>query len=442
MKKETEKILPHNLDAEKSLISACIIDNRNFEYCLDLNPSEMYDLKHQAIFKAMLNLQAKRINVDLVTLANELKEHRELDKIGAGYLAEIADFCPLAMNTESYVNIISDMNIKRKAIKIGNQLMTKGYMNCDVAELIDYAQSETMQLQQSKRGDKIAYIESVSLPHIDNIKKTVSTEKERSLILGFPRLDRVLNIEGSKLIVVAGRPAMGKTAFAVTCMRNLARLGVGCGFLSIEMGQEEILNRWLSMETGLNSMKFYQYQGLDAEEIEQLEQAAKEMTNWNIQIDDTGSVGIEDVERKTRKMVRNGAKVIFIDQLSKIRGKTGDQFKDYTTNCNRIADLKKELETPIFLLSQLNRELEKRADKRPTLADLKNTGALEEDADAVIFLFRPEYYEKKDEERAKIKDHAEVAIAKNRNGICITDTQVRFEHSRGMFYQGDNIYEH
>jgi len=196
------------------------------------------------------------------------------------------------------------------------------------------------------------------------------------------------------------------------------------------------------METGINSMKFYQYRGLDTYEIEQLEQAAKEMTRWDIQMDDTGSVGIEDVERKTRKMVRNGAKVVFIDQLSKIRGKTGDQFKDYTVNCNRIADLKKELEIPIFLLSQLNRELEKRVDKRPTLADLKNTGALEEDADAVIFLFRPEYYEKDTNKKLEIRDHAEVAIAKNRNGICITDTQVRFEHSRGMFYQGENIYEH
>jgi replicative DNA helicase len=140
-------------------------------------------------------------------------------------------------------------------------------------------------------------------------------------------------------------------------------------------------------------------------------------------------------------MVRNGAKVLFIDQLSKIRGKTGDQFKDYTTNCNRIADLKKELETPIFLLSQLNRELEKRSDKRPTLADLKNTGALEEDADAVLFLFRPEYYEKKPEKKAPILDHAEICIAKNRNGTCFSDNMIRYEHGRGMFYQGNFEYE-
>jgi replicative DNA helicase len=233
---------------------------------------------------------------------------------------------------------------------------------------------------------------------------------------------------------------MGKTAFAVTCMRNLSHLGVACGFLSIEMGRQEILNRWLSMETGINSMKFFQYQGLNEYELQKIDEAAKEMTNWNIQIDDTGSVGIEDVERKCRKMVRNGARILFIDQLSKIRGKTGDQFRDYTTNCNRIADLKKELEIPIFLLSQLNRELEKRNDKRPTLADLKNTGALEEDADAVIFLFRPEYYEKDEHKKAAIKAQAEVHIAKNRNGTCFLDNKIEFQHVRGMFYQQELNY--
>lgn len=440
MKTQLEKIPPHNNQAEQSLLSACMLDNQQFEYCSDLNPSEFYSLKHQAIFKAMLNMQAKRIPVDLVTITQELRMTGDLETVEAAYLSQVYDAAPLALNTEAYTVIISDLAIKRKAIQIGNNLVNKAFMNGQVAELIDYAQSETLQLQQSKRGDRINFIENISYPHIDNIKKVNATEKERSLVLGFPRLDRVLNIEGSKLIVVAGRPAMGKTAFAVTCMRNLSRLGVACGFLSIEMGQEEILNRWLSMETGINSMKFYQYHGLDQWEIEQLEQAAKEMSTWNIQIDDTGSVGIEDVERKTRKMVRNGAKIVFIDQLSKIRGKTGDQFKDYTTNCNRIADLKKELCIPIFLLSQLNRELEKRTDKRPTLADLKNTGALEEDADAVIFLFRPEYYEKDDHKKAAIKDHAEIAIAKNRNGMCITDTQVKYECQRGMFYHGEQSY--
>ena len=440
--KQMQQLPPHNVEAEQALISACLIDNSSFEYCSDLNPSEFYDFRHQQIFKAMLNLQAKRINVDLVTLANELQEHRLLEKIGgAGYLAAIADTAPFVFNVEAYTNIISDFAIRRKSIQIGNALVSKAYDSADVAALIDYAQSETLQLQQSKRGDNIMCVDALSFPHIENIKKVNSTEKERSLILGFPRIDKILNIEGAKLIVVAGRPSMGKTAFAVTCMRNLSRLEVPCGFLSIEMGKEEILNRWLAMETGINSMKFYQYRGLSDDEIQSLESAAKRMTNWQIQIDDTGSVGIEDVERKTRKMVRNGAKVIFIDQLSKIRGKTGDQFKDYTTNCNRIADLKKELETPIFLLSQLNRELEKRSDKRPNLSDLKNTGALEEDADAVIFLFRPEYYEKDKQKQEEIKDNAEIAIAKNRNGICWTDAQIKFEHKRGMFYQGNFDYE-
>jgi replicative DNA helicase len=437
-----ERIQPHNLEAEQALLSACIIDNANFEHCLDLNPSEFYDFKNQILFKHMLNMQSKKEAVDLVTLANELIEYRELEKAGgAGYLAYIADSAPIAMNCGFYADIISEMAIKRKTISFASKLYENAFMNTPVSELIDFAQSEAMTLQQSKRGDTILKMEEIIGQQVFDIEKQNSTPKERTLLLGFPRIDNLLNIEGAKLIVISARPAMGKTAFAVTCMRNLARLGVNCGFLSIEMGKEEILNRWLAMETGINTMKFYQYQGLSLDEVEQLRNAVEEMKQWAIQIDDTGSVGIEDVERKCRKMVRNGAKVLFIDQLSKIRGKTGDQFKDYTTNCNRIADLKKELETPIFLLSQLNRELEKRSDKRPTLADLKNTGALEEDADAVIFLFRPEYYEKNEQEKMRIRTHAEINIAKNRNGQTWVETNVRFIHKRTMFcHEEENYY--
>ena len=434
MKKET--LPPHNLEAEQAILSACLIDNANFEYCIDLSPSEFYDLRNQAVFKAMLKLFMVKRPVELISVAQTLKESKEFEQVGgAGYLSHIADAAPFVVNCESYVSIVSDMAIKRRAMRIGSMLYEKAMNDKNVSEIIDFAQSEAMQLQQSKRGDAIYDIENLAVQEINSIINTVRTERERNLLLGFPMLDKVLNISGAKLIIIAGRPAMGKTAFALTCMRNLSRLGVQSGFLSIEMGKDEILKRWFSMETGINSMKFYQYQGLSETEIERLTLVAESMREWKIQIDDTGSVGIEDVERKCRKMKKAGAQVLFIDQLSKIRGKSGDQFKDYTINCNRIADLKKELETPIFLLSQLNRELEKRADKRPTLADLKNTGSLEEDADSVIFLYRPEYYEKNEVKKAEMKQLAEVNVAKNRNGACYCDKKIRFDHNRSMFYQ-------
>lgn len=442
------KIPPNNKDAEESLISAVLINNENFEFCEDLNPHEFYNIGHQKIFRAMLTLNSKKIPVDLVTVSEELNKRGELSEVGgAAYLSTIADSAPMAVNCKAYADIISDLSLKRDAIKFSLTVHDKAFSNSktdDVGELIEFIQSEALNIQQSKRGDSIFLLRDILHGHIDRIEHDNRTPQESYLSFGFPRLDRLMNISGPKFILIAGRPSMGKTALAVTCMRNLARRMICCGFLSIEMGRDEIINRWLAMETGINNMKYNVYNGLNDHEFSSIVSAAGEMDQWPVFIDDTGSIGIEDVERKSRKMVRDGAQILFIDQLSKIKGKTGDQFKDYTTNCNRIADLKKELRVPVVLLSQLNRDLEKRADKRPTLADLKNTGSLEEDPDIVIFLYRPEYYinpknPNEEAEKEAIKDNAEINIAKNRNGARYCDKHMKFDHGRGMFYQGDII---
>ena len=440
-----DRVPPHSDETEHSLISTLLINNADFDLCDWLDPGEFYSRQNQTIFRAMLTMRAKRVPVDLVTLAEELKERNEIDVVG-GYsrLAEIADAAPMALNCEAYAKIISDLAVKRSAIALGQQIFDMGFKS-DAAELVDFAQSEVLKLQQNKRDDNIVRVGDLIGDHLDRLLQNNDREQVGGFQIGFSQLDSLLNIAGPKLIIVAGRPAMGKTAFAVTIMRNLARRNIQSGFLSIEMGRDEILNRWLAMESGVNSMKFNQYQALTQSDTETLQLVSGQMYEWPIQIDDTGSIWIEDVERKCRKMKRDGAQIIFVDQLSKIRGRTGDQFRDYTENCNRIADLKKELEMPIVLLAQLNRELEKRNDKRPTLSDLKNTGALEEDADIILFLFRPEYYinPKTDElrlEKEQLRDAAEISIAKNRSGATFLDKTVRFDHGRGMFWQADRNY--
>jgi len=433
-----ERVLPHDVDAEKSLLSAVLINNQEIEKCSELYAGEFYSPVHQKIWSACMALVSRQQPVDLVTLATELRQRGEIEQVGgAVYLAELIDCAPIAINTAAYAEIVSDMSIKRSIIGLAQDIYDRSFRrNCATQELISYVQSGAMQLQQGKRGDSICDLQGLVDPHIAQIIRCNSTAQDRGFLLGFPRIDKILRLSGPKLIVVAGRPSMGKTAFAVTCSRNLAHLGVPVGFLSIEMSRDEIINRWLSMETGINSMKFDMYQGLDDRGLRDVTDAAEMMRDWPIQIDDSGGLRVEDVERKCRKMVRGGAQCLFIDQLSKIKGRTGDQYKDYTVNCNRIADLKKELGVPIFLLAQINRGVTQRADKRPTLSDLKQTGALEEDADIVLLLHRPEYYEAEESKKSQISGQAEINVAKNRNGAVFLDTQIVFNYSRSMFYQG------
>lgn len=433
-----ERVLPHDVEAEKSLLSAVLINNQELGKCSELDVAEFYSPVHQKIWSVCVALVSRQQPVDLVTVASELKNRGELDGIGgAGYLAELIDFAPMAINTAAYAEIVSDMAIKRSIISLAQDIYDRSFKrNCATQELISYVQSGAMQLQQGKRGDLICDLQELIASHIAQIIRSNATAQDRGFLLGFPRIDKILRLSGPKLVVVAGRPSMGKTAFAVTCSRNLAHLGVSVGFLSIEMSREEIVNRWLSMETGINSMKFDMYQGLDDRGLRDVTDAAEMMREWPIQIDDSGGLRVEDVERKCRKMVKNGAQCLFIDQLSKIKGRTGDQYKDYTVNCNRIADLKKELGVPIFLLAQINRGVTQRADKRPTLSDLKQTGALEEDADIVLLLHRPEYYEVEEAKKSQISGQAEINVAKNRNGAVFLDTQIVFNYSRSMFYQG------
>lgn len=441
LRNSSSKVPPHSIDVEESLLSSLLIDNAQFDHCEGVAPGDFYSIRHQCMYKAMARLRNKGIAVDLVTMCQQMVEDGNLDDCGgAAEMARIVDAAPFVDNAGEYCRMLLEMSLKRRALAFGQKVSDMSYSNLGTDMIVEYVQKEALAIQHGTRGDSIYKLCDLMPDHMKNIYTANTVDQERGYRLGFPRLDRVLNAIGPKLIVIAGRPAMGKTAFAVTAMRNLSRQGVSSGFLSIEMGKNEILNRWIAMETGINTMKYSQFRGLSEAEMQAVVNAGAEMQAWPVMIDDTGSIYIEDVERKCRKMKRDGAQVIFIDQLSKIRGRTGDQFRDYTVNCNRIADLKKELEMPIFLLAQINRELEKRVDKRPTMADLKNTGALEEDADAIILLFRPEYYinpkdDKSKQEKEELKDVAEINIAKNRNGSTFFEKLIRFDHGRSMFWQ-------
>jgi len=424
--------------AEQALISALLIDNSPLEDITDLSPRDFYTTAHQKIYGAMVSLHRQGSPVDLVTVATWLQKSGELEKVGgASYLASIADSAPMATNAGAYADTIKDMSLNRRVLEVALRVQDAALRGEAGASVLELLQTEALKIQNTNRQDNIKHVCDIIDDHVDRIEKANARKEGRGYPTGFSNIDRCLSLKDGKLIVVAGRPKSGKTSFAVTIMRNMDKLGIKTGILSIEMPEAEVIDKWLAQESQIDSQKFGKYKALSDDDFIYLVNAAGNIAqNSSIMIDDSGSIGIDDVKRKCRKMVKAGCKVLFIDQLSQIRGRSGeDRFARFANNVNEIAMLKKELGVPIFLLAQLNRELEKRANKEPIPSDLKMTGNLEEDADAVIFVYRPEVYAADDHERAVLKGKAIINLALNRHGAPWRDNKIWFKAETSYFYQ-------
>lgn len=429
------KIQGHNIEAEQSLLATLMINNEAFEHCSEIMPIDFYKTAHQIIYKKIIELLFAKNLVDLVVLTNELTKAGQIDQIGGvSYLVKVIDTAPI-MNTAGYVKIIKEYSLTRQI----NQVCMKIQDSSLVGDtLLDIAQSEMLKIQSSANQDCIVNVRDIIHKHIDRIEKANTQQQETGYQTGFSNIDQRLKLSGSKLIIIAGRPRMGKTSLAVTIARNFDKTGVCVGFMSIEMPEDEIMDKWLSMESGVDSCKFGRYKGLNKDEYQVLNSSAESLFESKLMLDETGSLDIVDVERKARKMKTKGAQVLIIDQLSQIGNKyvkSGETTSRYSVNCNRIARLKKELKIPIFLLAQLNRDLEKRNNKEPMLSDLKQTGSLEEDADAILFVHRPEEYAVKKEERTALRGIAVLNLAKNRSGPCYRDERIIFVQKTTRFFE-------
>jgi len=420
---------PHDMDAEQAILSALFINNAGFEYVDDLNPDDFYKGAHKKIFRVMLSLTKKKEPVDLVTVAHELKALDELESIGgAAYLAAISDSAPVALNVRKYANVVKNHAVTRQMITTASEIIERGLTVKDVEQYINESQSKILQIQTTSSKDQIFDMETLMHDALDRIESASRDQSGTGYTLGMPLLDNFIQVIGSKLILIAARPGMGKTALALSIARYLANRGIKVGFLSIEMDKESLADRLLSIESDVNSLCFYAKESLSKESMGAIKMSAENLSVLPIYVDDA-DCKIQDVERKCRKFKKMGCQVIFIDQLSKIRGQINQsKFETYTDNCSNIALLKKELRLPIFLLCQLNRNVEQRQDKKPELSDLKQTGMLEEDADMVFLIYRPGYYDE-----TKDPSRTDIILAKNRQGALGVEQRVLFKQKRGMF---------
>lgn len=430
-----DRVLPHNLDMEESLFSALLIDNKNFGSVEYLLPEDFYKPAHAMIFRAMLGLRKDNQPVDLVTLTEQMRKKGDLEKAGgAGYLAKISDSAPVALNAYGYAKGIKDLAMVRGAMQSCMNIINEGYKTTDPDDFVSKAQESILSLQTTSIKDKFFAIDDLLIDAMDRIKMAQKSKNSQGLNFGFPVLGNAMHIYGSKLIIIAARPGMGKTALMLSIAKFLGCQGIKSTIISIEMDKEALIDRFLSEAADVNSLCFYSWGNLSEESMQDLEMAAGNLSHLPIYIDDS-ECKIQDIERKCRKAKKMGSQIIFIDQLSKISYPPNlSEFQGYTRNCNKIAVLKKELRIPIVLLCQLSRKLEDRIDKHPTLSDLKQTGAIEEDADMIFFIYRPGYYEKlRNPSVNSDQSKTEIILAKNRNGATGVEQQVFFNAKRGMF---------
>lgn len=407
-----DRLPPQNIEAEQSILAACLLFPDLCEQAIEnLTPAEFYRTAHQIIFRAIIDLCDRKEPVDLITVKTHIETQGRLkESQGAAYLASLTEI-PIPSSISAYCRMVRECALSRCIIEKSNGAINACYRGEDPEYVISTYTDELNILIQSGSGDNFVGMEDLTLQSADRYE-TMRQKKEKGIKTGFWELDSIIGgLKGSKLIIIAARPRIGKTALMCNLVANLAKQRVMSGVFSIEMEKEELDDRWNSSESGVNSMSLSIGYGPTDLEWLKLQNIFESKIKWPVIIDDTGGLHIQELKRRARKMKKMGCQIIFIDQLSKIKA-PGPDYERYTTIIDELGTLKKELRIPVVLLTQIRRQIEDREVKMPQLSDLKSTGRIEEEADIVMFIHRGyEYHRQEGQERVAVLD-----IAKHRGG--------------------------
>lgn len=416
------KLPPHNNEAEESILSAILLDNDTLTDIAEiLRPHDFYKPSHQLIFKSMSELYSKGEPVDLVTLVNHLKENGKIEEMGgAAYLARVMDSVPITVNAEYHAKIIHDKASLRRLIEKSTEIIHRCYEERgDAEETIDFAQTAIFNVADNTLKPTFSHLSELIIQNINTLEERQNNNSEYSgAPTGYTQLDALTSgLQNSDLIILAARPSMGKTAFALNLARNVAiNENKLVAVFSLEMAKEQLSMRLLTSEARVNSDRLKTGM-IDEEDWHRVTEAASIISEAPIYIDDTPNITAMEIRAKARRLkLDKDLGLIVIDYLQLMKGPSmGDRRDLEIAEISRsLKALAKELNIPIIALSQLNRMLEQRSDKRPLMSDLRESGAIEQDADIIIFIYRDEVYNK--EENNPNKGKAELIVAKNRNG--------------------------
>ena len=439
------KLPPQAVDLEEVVLGAMMIDKKGVDEVIDiLQPEAFYKESHQLIFSSIISLFEKQEPIDIKTVSFQLKKDGNLNIVGGDYyLIELSQKVSSSAHIEFHSRIILQKFIQRKLISISNDIIEDSYdETSDVFDLLDKAESKIYDISQRNLKKDTQSAEDLVLAAKKKIEEISKKEGLSGIASGFGEIDRLTSgWQPSDLIIVAARPGMGKTAFTLSMARNITvENNIPVAFFSLEMSAIQLITRLISSETGLNSEKLRTGK-LEKFEWELLNVKVTNLENAPLYIDDTPSLSIFELRAKARRLSSQfGIKLIVVDYLQLMTlgssQKTGNREQEISTISRNLKALAKELDIPIIALSQLSRAVELRGGtKRPILSDLRESGALEQDADIVSFLYRPEYYkidEWDDEERSPALGQAEFIVAKHRNG-GLSSIKLKFINSLGKF---------
>lgn len=417
---DISRIPPHSVESEQSILGSIILDKDAIITVAEtINPSDFYKEAHKIIYESMLKLNSNNEPIDLITLIEELRKEGHLDNIGGiSYLTSLSTIVPTTSNVKYYANIVKEKSVMRQLIKASNEIINLGYdASTDVQDILDKAEKNIFDISQEKSGDDIQPINLVLQDTFDMIERLCTQKGDvTGITTGFADLNKKINgLQRTDLILLAARPAMGKTAFSLNIVQNAALKGdASVAVFSLEMSKEQLVQRILSAQSNVELNKI-KTGTLSESDWPRIIDAMAVLSEANIFIDDTPGIKISEIRSKCRKLkIEKGLDLIMIDylQLMEGEGKNENRQQEIAKISRSLKILAKELDCPVVALSQLSRSPELRKDHRPILSDLRESGSIEQDADIVMFLYRDEYYHDDSEK----KNIGEVIIAKNRHG--------------------------
>lgn len=443
-----DRVPPQNIEAEQSVLGAMLIEKEAIPKVMEiLRDTDFYREAHRVIFNAMLELYNKNEAVDMITVTEILKRDNKLEDVGGiAYVTSLANAVPTAANVTYHASIIEEKSILRQLVSVSTQIASMGYeANDDVKNIIDSAESKILEISNRKKTADFTPINEIVLDSFKSIEALMGNKNGLTgLPTGFEDLDNLTSgLHGSDFIILAARPSMGKTAFALNVVQNVAiRAAKKVGgapktvaFFSLEMSKEQLVQRMLCAEANIDSQRL-RIGELRDEDWAMLINTADTLSSANIYIDDTAGITAMDMRSRARRLkAEHGLDLIVVDYLQLMQGSgkknnNGDRQQEVSEISRSLKALARELNVPVIALSQLSRSVEARQVKRPMLSDLRESGSLEQDADIVAFLYREDYYNPETEN----KNITELIIAKHRNGPV--DTVNLFFHKQYTKFVG------
>ncbi len=439
------KILPHNLEAEQSFLGSILIDkDAIFKVGDTITTADFYSRKHQLIYEAILTLFERNEPVDILTVSNKLEEKKVLEECGGNtYLAELTEMVPTAVHVLDYAKIVKDKKVLRDLISISSRIAEFGYQEGeDVDILLDKAEKEVFDIAQKNLIQKFVLVKDILEESYERINYLHSHQgKTRGVATGYPDLDNKLSgLQKSDLIILAARPSLGKSSLALDIARNVSLTEIPVGFFSLEMSKDQIVDRLISVESGINLWKIRNGRLSEKNnDFEKIKQALDKISKMPIYINDLSSCNVLQVKAMARRLqAQKGLGLLIVDyiQLMEPRGQHLSPVQQMSEISRSLKILAKELDVPVLALSQLNRAVEQRTPQIPRLSDLRESGSIEQDSDVVIFIHRRDKYD----ENAQ-KGLAEIIIAKHRNGPT-GKINLFFEESLASFKSIDKQHEY